>query len=393
MDCLSVAPLFADFASAWYLSSVLFLVFVFGRFHCFSLFSIFCFGIFRFIFAFGMFICIGSPFLIIDIGPFSIASGDMCPMAAPLVAPLNLPSVISATSPFSLLPLILEVGVSISLIPGPPFGPSYLMTITSPLLILLLSMAFTHSSSLLNTFAFPLNFIIFLDTAVCFTTAPFGAMFPYSIFIPPCLCTGFSLVLIISVDFLLFILFFRVPFTVFWFRCSSFCSLWSTVGIPPALCRSISSCGPAGLMLTRCGIFSESWLKFFCLNFISASSAMASRCSTEFVDPPSARSTIAAFRIDFFVIMSFIFVLFSISSVIVFPVLYACFFFLSVSACVVASFGRLRPIVSIAEAIVFAVNIPAHDPGPGQALCCISLSSFSVISPCLYWLTASITVE
>ena len=52
------------------------------------------------------------------------ASGDTCPMDAPLDAPLKRPSVIRATEDPSPIPAIADVGFSISLIPGPPFGPS-----------------------------------------------------------------------------------------------------------------------------------------------------------------------------------------------------------------------------------------------------------------------------
>ena len=45
-------------------------------------------------------------------------------MAMPRVAPEKRPSVIKATSLPKPRPTILEVGASISGIPGPPFGPS-----------------------------------------------------------------------------------------------------------------------------------------------------------------------------------------------------------------------------------------------------------------------------
>ena len=66
------------------------------------------------------------------IGPPTAASGETCPIDAPLEAPENLPSVISATVESNPIPAIAEVGLSISLIPGPPLGPSYLITTTSP---------------------------------------------------------------------------------------------------------------------------------------------------------------------------------------------------------------------------------------------------------------------
>ena len=44
-------------------------------------------------------------------------------------------------------------------------------------------------------------------------------------------------------------------------------------------------------------------------------------------------------------------------------------------------FARLKPSASIAEAIVFAVYMPAQEPGPGIAVDSTSLSSASSILP------------
>ena len=65
-----------------------------------------------------------SPFFISAIGPPSCASGTTWPMMKPWEPPENLPSVISATSLPKPAPMIAEVGVSISGMPGPPLGPS-----------------------------------------------------------------------------------------------------------------------------------------------------------------------------------------------------------------------------------------------------------------------------
>ena len=89
------------------------------------------------------------------IGPPIAASGDTCPIDAPLEAPENLPSVIKATLEPSPIPAIADVGLSISLIPGPPFGPSYLITTTSPATILPDLIAVIASSSQSNTLAGP----------------------------------------------------------------------------------------------------------------------------------------------------------------------------------------------------------------------------------------------
>ena len=67
---------------------------------------------------------IKSPSWTNAIFPPEAASGETCPILAPLVAPENLPSVIKATLLSSPIPQIADVGFNISRIPGPPFGPS-----------------------------------------------------------------------------------------------------------------------------------------------------------------------------------------------------------------------------------------------------------------------------
>ena len=59
----------------------------------------------------------------------------MCPTTNPWEPPENLPSVKKATLSPNPCPIIADVGFNISRIPGPPTGPSYLTTITSPDLI------------------------------------------------------------------------------------------------------------------------------------------------------------------------------------------------------------------------------------------------------------------
>ena len=56
----------------------------------------------------------------------------MCPMTNPWLPPEKRPSVMRATSLPRPLPITAEVGESISRMPGPPLGPSYRMTMTSP---------------------------------------------------------------------------------------------------------------------------------------------------------------------------------------------------------------------------------------------------------------------
>ena len=66
------------------------------------------------------------------IRPPSNASGVICPTTNPCVPPENLPSVRKATLSPKPFPMIADVGLNISLIPGAPLGPSYLITRTSP---------------------------------------------------------------------------------------------------------------------------------------------------------------------------------------------------------------------------------------------------------------------
>ena len=106
------------------------------------------------------------------------ASGQICPIQRPLVPPENLPSVIKATCLPKPLPTIADVGESISLIPGPPFGPSYLITTTSPATILSSIIACIASSSELKVLALPVNTNASLSTPEILTTAPSGAKLP-----------------------------------------------------------------------------------------------------------------------------------------------------------------------------------------------------------------------
>ena len=91
------------------------------------------------------------------IGPPAAASGDTWPMHAPRVAPLNLPSVIRQTLSLNPRPMMLAVGASISCMPGPPRGPSYLITTTSPAFTLPSRIPAAADSSLSKITAGPRN--------------------------------------------------------------------------------------------------------------------------------------------------------------------------------------------------------------------------------------------
>ena len=56
--------------------------------------------------------------------------------------------------------------------PGPPFGPSYLMTTTSPAATSLFNMRLTAVSWLSQTTAFPLNLRMLSSTPAVLTTQP-----------------------------------------------------------------------------------------------------------------------------------------------------------------------------------------------------------------------------
>ena len=73
---------------------------------------------------FGISMEIMSPSRTMPMGPPEAASGETWPMQAPRVAPENRPSVMSATELPRPMPMMAEVGFSISRIPGPPLGPS-----------------------------------------------------------------------------------------------------------------------------------------------------------------------------------------------------------------------------------------------------------------------------
>ena len=117
--------------------------------------------------------------------PPAAASGEICPILNPEVPPLNLPSVIKAHSLPKCLLFIYDVGYNISCIPGPPFGPSCVMTTTSPLTTLPPKIPSQAASCESKTLAGPANFQILSSTPAVFTTQPSCAMFPFNTAKPP----------------------------------------------------------------------------------------------------------------------------------------------------------------------------------------------------------------
>jgi hypothetical protein len=101
----------------------------------------------------------------------------------PLVAPEKRPSVNIATFSPKPWPTIAAVTANISLIPGPPFGPSYRITTTSPSAIPPFEIDSNAESSESKTLALPTNLSDFRPAIL--TTAPSGARLPNNIFNVP----------------------------------------------------------------------------------------------------------------------------------------------------------------------------------------------------------------
>ncbi len=124
-------------------------------------------------------------------------------------------------------------------------------------------------------------------------------------------------------------------------------------------------------------------------SFTPASLAIAGRCNTVFVEPPSAISTATAFSKAAAVIMSRGQRLAASSAITCIPARFANRNRAAVIAGIVPLPGKPMPRASVRQFIVFAVNIPAQEPQPGQAAISRSHSSSSVNLPALYFPTAS----
>ena len=128
-----------------------------------------------------------SPFSASAMGPPAAASGATWQIDRPEVPPENRPSVISAQArPEALALQEADVGYSISCMPGPPRGPSYLMTTTSPGrdraaedAVDRVLLALEHHAPGRRTGQ------ISSGTPAVLTIAPSGARFPYSTARPP----------------------------------------------------------------------------------------------------------------------------------------------------------------------------------------------------------------
>ncbi len=99
------------------------------------------------------------------------------------------------------------------------------------------------------------------------------------------------------------------------------------------------------------------------------------RCSTVFVEPPNAISTAMASRNDSLVITFLAVTPLLTSSTIIIPVYFASLSLSAETAGAVPFPGSDMPIASESIFRVFAVNIPAQEPTPGQAAFSSSTSS------------------
>ena len=139
--------------------------------------------------------------------------------------------------------MIAAVGLSISGIPGPPFGPSYRMTTTSPFFTSPILMPLLASCSQSNTRALPTK--VKPSFPVIFATHPSSARFPLNILICPLALIGLEISLTTSclgskagnsAKFSASVF----PVTVIQSPCRNPClsRYLSTAGVPPALDKS-----------------------------------------------------------------------------------------------------------------------------------------------------------
>ena len=109
--------------------------------------------------------------------------------------------------------------------------------------------------------------------------------------------------------------------------------------------------------------------------------AIAIKWSIEFVEPPKAKSITIAFCMLSFVIICFGKICFWTSSTIFTPDSKAILLFFALVAAALAQPSRLRPIVSVKTARVFAVYNPWQDPIEGQQFSSILCNVSSSICP------------
>ena len=152
------------------------------------------------------------------------------------------------------------------------------------------------------------------------------------------------------------------------------------------------TCLPLGLRSANTGTRAPIRVKSSISSGTSAACAMASRCRTALVEPPSAVTTVIAFSNARTVMMSRGRRLREIRWATAAPASWQSRFLSSPTAVCALELGRLMPSASMAEAIVLAVYMPPHEPGPGMAQRSMSASSPSSMVPAACCPTASKTL-
>ena len=117
--------------------------------------------------------------------------------------------------------------------------------------------------------------------------------------------------------------------------------------------------------------------------------AIAKKCRTALVEPPTAITTEIAFSIDLRVMISRGNILLRMALTRILPASSVFSPFSGATADMVEEYIGLIPIASKAEDMVLAVYIPPQEPAPGQALRSTDINLTSSIRPALYCPTAS----
>ena len=139
-----------------------------------------------------------------------------------------------------------------------------------------------------------------------------------------------------------------------------------TTGIPPTRSRSVITNLPNGLRSPSNGTLAPIRLKSSSVKSTSASWAIASKCRTAFVEPPSAIKIVIAFSNAFLVKIIRVVIPRRIKLTTASPDLIAYASRLRSTAGGAADPGKERPSASPIAAIVLAVYIPPQAPSPGQ---------------------------
>ena len=197
--------------------------------------------------------------------------------------------------------------------PGPPLGPSYLITTTSPDLTLPASIPSQASSWLSKIIAGPEWVSICFATPALFTTEPFGARLPWRMARPPVFEYALSRVwmhsvFLMSAPAMFWPMVFPVTVMQSVLRRESALLISFRIALMPPAASTSSICHELdGETLQMLGHFSEMVFIRWRSYLMFASFAMASVWRTVFVEPPIAMSRMNALSRDFSVTMSSVF--------------------------------------------------------------------------------------